>query len=48
MRVEFEHRRPDRYGGRRDEMRTIFDTTGDWGRLSAAFAQIAMTSARAD
>jgi hypothetical protein len=29
--VEFEHRRLDRYGGRRDEMRTIFDKTGDWG-----------------
>jgi hypothetical protein len=29
--VEFEHRRLDRYGDRRDEMRTIFDKTGDWG-----------------
>jgi hypothetical protein len=25
-RVEFEHRRLDRYGARRDEMRRIFDT----------------------
>jgi hypothetical protein len=47
-RVEFEHRRLDRYGDRRDEMRTIFDKTGDWGRLLAAFAQTAVTSARAD
>jgi uncharacterized protein YndB with AHSA1/START domain len=43
-RVEFEHRRLDRYGDRRDEMRTIFDKTGDWGRLLAAFAQTAATS----
>jgi hypothetical protein len=28
--VEFEHRRLERYGDRRDEMRTIFDKTGDW------------------
>jgi uncharacterized protein YndB with AHSA1/START domain len=45
-RVEFEHRRLDRYGDRRDEMYTIFDKTGDWGRLLAAFAQAAATSAR--
>jgi uncharacterized protein YndB with AHSA1/START domain len=37
-RVEFEHRRLDRYGERRDEMRAIFETEGDWGRLLAAFA----------
>ncbi|HKD26451.1 MAG TPA: SRPBCC family protein [Xanthobacteraceae bacterium] len=37
-RVELEHRRLDRYGARRDEMRRIFDTEGDWGRLLAAFA----------
>lgn len=37
-RVELEHRRLDRYGARREEMRTIFDKTGDWGRLLAAFA----------
>ena len=46
-RVEFEHRRLDRYRDRRDEMRTIFDKTGDWGRLLAAFAQTAAASARA-
>jgi uncharacterized protein YndB with AHSA1/START domain len=39
--VELVHRRLDRYGARRDEMRTIFDTTGDWGRLLQAFAQAA-------
>src|SRR5215470_13288047 len=37
-RVELEHRKLDRYGARRDEMRTIFDATGDWGRLLGAFA----------
>jgi hypothetical protein len=46
-RVELEHRRLDRYGDRRDEMRTVFDKTGDWGRLLAAFAQTAMISAKA-
>ena len=46
-RVEFEHRRLDRYGDRRDEMRTIFDKTGDWGQLLAAFAQTAAASVRA-
>jgi uncharacterized protein YndB with AHSA1/START domain len=45
-RVELEHRRLDRYGDRRDEMRTIFDKTGDWGRLLASFAEIAAASAR--
>lgn len=45
-RVEFEHRRLDRYGDRRDEMRTIFDKTGDWGLLLAAFAQSAASAAR--
>lgn len=40
-RVEFEHRRLDRYGARRDEMRRIYDTEGDWGRLLASFAQLA-------
>jgi uncharacterized protein YndB with AHSA1/START domain len=47
-RVEFEHRRLDRYGDRRDEMRKIFGETGDWGRLLAAFAETTATSARAD
>jgi uncharacterized protein YndB with AHSA1/START domain len=40
-RVELEHRRLDRYGARRDEMRRIFETEGDWGRLLEAFAQTA-------
>lgn len=40
-RVELEHRHLERYGARRDEMRTIFDTTGDWGRLLQAFAKVA-------
>jgi uncharacterized protein YndB with AHSA1/START domain len=37
-RVELEHSRLDRYGARRDEMRHIFETGGDWGRLLAMFA----------
>jgi|GEM_PF-837100 uncharacterized protein YndB with AHSA1/START domain len=37
-RVEFEHRRLDRYGVRRDEMRRVYDAEGDWGRLLEAFA----------
>jgi uncharacterized protein YndB with AHSA1/START domain len=37
-RVELEHRKLDRYGPRRDEMRHIFDTEGDWGRLLQMFA----------
>jgi hypothetical protein len=45
-RVELEHRRLDRYGERRDEMRTIFDKTGDWGQLLAAFAQSAAALAK--
>ena len=40
-RVELEHRRLDRFGARRDEMRRIFDTEGDWGQLLAGFAQVA-------
>jgi hypothetical protein len=40
-RVELEHRRLDLYGPRRDEMRRIFDTEGDWGRFLEAFAQTA-------
>src|SRR5215813_8320374 len=46
-RVELEHRRLDRYGARRDEMRTIFDKTGDWGQLLAAFAQTAAAAVKA-
>jgi uncharacterized protein YndB with AHSA1/START domain len=37
-RVELEHRKLDRYGARRDEMRRVFETEGDWGRLLAMFA----------
>jgi uncharacterized protein YndB with AHSA1/START domain len=40
-RVELEHRKLDRYGARRDQMRHIFDTSGDWGRQLEAFARIA-------
>ena len=40
-RVELEHRHLDRYGARRDEMRRIYDTEGDWGRLLEAFARTA-------
>lgn len=40
-RVELEHRRLDRYGARRDEMRQIFETGGDWGRLLEMFARVA-------
>lgn len=42
-RVELEHRHLDRYGVRRDEMRRIYDTEGDWGRLLEAFARAAAT-----
>jgi uncharacterized protein YndB with AHSA1/START domain len=40
-RLELEHRRLDRYGARRDEMRAIFDTEGDWGRLLEGLARVA-------
>jgi uncharacterized protein YndB with AHSA1/START domain len=40
-RVELEHRRLDRFGARRDEMRRIFDTEGDWGQLLESFARAA-------
>ncbi len=43
-RVEFEYRRLDRYGARRDEMRDVFDTKGDWGKFLAAFVQVAERS----
>ena len=42
-RVELEHRRLDRYGARRDEMRAIFETQGDWGKLLERFARAAET-----
>jgi uncharacterized protein YndB with AHSA1/START domain len=41
-RVELVHRHLDRYGARRDEMRRIFDSSGDWGRLLQRFAGIAI------
>jgi uncharacterized protein YndB with AHSA1/START domain len=44
-RVELEHRRLDRYGARRDEMRRIFDKEGDWGRLLEMFARVAVGGA---
>jgi uncharacterized protein YndB with AHSA1/START domain len=37
-RVELEHRYFDRFGDRRDQMREIFDKTGDWGQLLLSFA----------
>jgi hypothetical protein len=40
-RVILEHRKLDRYGARRDEMRRIFDTEGDWGKLLEMFARAA-------
>jgi uncharacterized protein YndB with AHSA1/START domain len=40
-RVELEHRKLDRYGARRDEMREVFDKSGDWGQLLALFARLA-------
>lgn len=43
-RVELEHRKLDRYGGRRDEMRHIFETEGDWGRLLQMFAARAVAA----
>ena len=43
-RVELEHRRLDRYGARREEMRRIFETEGDWGRLLEAFGRAAAAS----
>jgi uncharacterized protein YndB with AHSA1/START domain len=44
-RVELEHRRLDRFGARRDEMRHIFDEEGDWGRVLERFARVAATAA---
>jgi uncharacterized protein YndB with AHSA1/START domain len=43
-RVELEHRHLDRFGDRRAEMRKVYDETGDWGQLLAAFAQVAEAS----
>jgi hypothetical protein len=33
----------NRFGARRDEMRRIFDTEGDWGKFLDAFARAAET-----
>ncbi|HKV25750.1 MAG TPA: SRPBCC family protein [Candidatus Acidoferrum sp.] len=44
-RVELEHRLLDRYGARRDQMRRVFETEGDWGRVLALFAQLAQSEA---
>lgn len=40
-RVELEHRKLDRFGARRDEMRRIFDSTGDWAKLLRGFVAAA-------
>jgi uncharacterized protein YndB with AHSA1/START domain len=40
-RIELEHRRLDRFGERRDQMRRLFDQEGDWGKLLAMFARVA-------
>ena len=40
-RVELEHHKLDRFGARRDEMREVFDKSGDWGQLLASFARLA-------
>lgn len=45
-RVELEHRRLDRFGARREEMRRIFDTEGDWGRLLESFGAAALAERR--
>ena len=45
-RVELEHRHLDRFGAHREQMRRIFDTEGDRGRVLAGFAQVAASEAR--
>ena len=40
-RVELEHRRLDRYGARRDEMRSIFDSPRGWGQILEPFVRAA-------
>jgi hypothetical protein len=40
-RIELEHRRLDRFGERRDQMRRVFHQEGDWGKLLAMFARVA-------
>ena len=44
-RVELEHRKLDRFGARRDEMRGIFESEGGWGRLLQTFAERAASAA---
>jgi uncharacterized protein YndB with AHSA1/START domain len=45
-RVELEHRKLDRFGARRDEMRQIFDSTGDWAKLLGGFVAAAERAAQ--
>lgn len=45
-RVELEHRKLDRFGARRDEMRRIFDSTGDWAKLLRGFVAAAEREAQ--
>jgi hypothetical protein len=40
-RIGLEHRKLDRYGARRAEMREVFDKSGGWGQLLALFARLA-------
>ena len=40
-RVELEHRKLDRYGARRDEIRGIFESKSGWGGLLELFARAA-------
>jgi len=44
-RVELQHRKLDRFGARRDEMRGIFDSEGGWGSLLQTFAERAASAA---
>jgi len=43
-RVELEHRRLERFGARRDEMKGIFESEGGWSGLLDAFARMAGTA----
>jgi uncharacterized protein YndB with AHSA1/START domain len=47
-RVELEHRRLDRYGARRDEIRAILEKSGGWGQLLAGFAEVAAERSRSE
>ena len=44
--VELEHRKLERYGARREEMRQIFDSTGDWAKLLGGFVEKAEREAQ--